>query len=120
MDVDEQSEVAQAQNVEAMPTFKFFRDGQKGEEDVVGADFKDLEAKVRKLAGKWAIRLLCTPDQYPQPQHVRTPVCSLAHISKRSIFHLNIQYSIHIYFPGFPFTRSLWAAAFPSQPVYCA
>ena len=52
MDVDEQSEVAQAQNIEAMPTCKFFRDGKKGEEDVVGADLEDLKAKVKKLAGK--------------------------------------------------------------------
>jgi thioredoxin 1 len=52
VDVDEQSEVAQAQNIEAMPTFKFFREGKKGEEDVVGADLDDIKAKVKKLASK--------------------------------------------------------------------
>lgn len=54
VDVDEQSEVAQAQNIEAMPTMKFFRDGKKGEEDVVGADLEDLKKKLKSLTSKWA------------------------------------------------------------------
>jgi len=47
IDVDEVPEVAQELNVRAMPTFMFFKDGQKVDE-VVGANTKALRDTIQK------------------------------------------------------------------------
>jgi thioredoxin 1 len=45
VDVDEAEDVAQAQGIQAMPTFKFFKDGNMVAE-MMGADFDKLVALV--------------------------------------------------------------------------
>ncbi|XP_046576714.1 thioredoxin-like [Haliotis rubra] len=47
VDVDENEETAAVCEVEAMPTFKFYKDGKQVDE-LVGASQVDLEAKVEK------------------------------------------------------------------------
>jgi len=47
LDVDEQSKIAEQQEVRAMPTFLFFKDGKKVDE-VVGANPKALKAGIEK------------------------------------------------------------------------
>lgn len=47
VDVDENADAAEAENVSAMPTFKFFKGGKLVDE-VVGANLKDLTDKVAK------------------------------------------------------------------------
>lgn len=49
VDVDEQSQIAQEVGVRAMPTFVFFKNGEKIE-TIVGADPSKLQAAVTKLA----------------------------------------------------------------------
>lgn len=47
VDVDEVPDVAQELNVRAMPTFMFFKNGEKVDE-VVGANVRALEATIQK------------------------------------------------------------------------
>jgi thiol-disulfide isomerase/thioredoxin len=47
VDVDAEADIAQAQNVEAMPTFKFFQNG-KVVQEVVGADINAIIAACAK------------------------------------------------------------------------
>lgn len=47
VDVDEAEDVAQSQGIQAMPTFKFFKDG-KLVADMMGADFNKLIALVEE------------------------------------------------------------------------
>ena len=47
VDVDEAEDVAQAQGIQAMPTFKFFKDGNMVAE-MMGADFAKLTALVEE------------------------------------------------------------------------
>ena len=47
IDVDDQADVAQAQNVEAMPTFKIFKQGKQVAE-IVGADLAGLTKAVEE------------------------------------------------------------------------
>lgn len=47
MDVDEAEDVAQAQGIQAMPTFKLFKDGVMVGE-LMGADFAKLTALVEE------------------------------------------------------------------------
>jgi len=49
VDVDQAEAIAQAYNITGMPTFLFFKDGQKVDE-LVGANEGQLKAKVTKLA----------------------------------------------------------------------
>ncbi|KAI8320727.1 thioredoxin domain-containing protein [Martensiomyces pterosporus] len=49
VDVDSVSPVAQKCGIRAMPTFHFFKDGQKSDE-LTGANKVGLEAKVKALA----------------------------------------------------------------------
>ena len=48
VDVDENSETAEAQGISAMPTFKFFKDGQEASE-LVGASEQKLKEELQKL-----------------------------------------------------------------------
>ncbi|KAJ6111975.1 thioredoxin trx1 [Penicillium sp. IBT 18751x] len=48
VDVDEQAEIAQELNVNAMPTYVFFKDGQKFSQ-VVGGDMKAVEKNLNDL-----------------------------------------------------------------------
>lgn len=52
--MDELSEVAESEGVQAMPTFKFFKNGAKCCDDVVGGNAAKLEAV---LASFWRIQL---------------------------------------------------------------
>jgi len=49
VDVDENSETAEAYQVAAMPTFKFFKDGIK-EDELTGANVEKLKEKVEKFS----------------------------------------------------------------------
>lgn len=49
VDVDEQSQIAQEVGVRAMPTFVFFKNGEKIE-TVVGADVGKLQAAIAKYS----------------------------------------------------------------------
>lgn len=49
VDVDEQPQIAQEAKVKAMPTFKFYKDGEEIEE-VVGAVPPKLTAAIQKYA----------------------------------------------------------------------
>lgn len=49
VDVDEQSQIAQEVGIRAMPTFVFFKNGEKIE-TVVGADLNKLQAAISKHA----------------------------------------------------------------------
>ena len=50
VDVDEQSQIASEVGIRAMPTFAFFKNGEKIE-TVVGADPSKLQAAISKFAG---------------------------------------------------------------------
>lgn len=50
VDVDEQSQVASEVGIRAMPTFVFFRNGEKIE-TVIGADPSKLQGAITKIAG---------------------------------------------------------------------
>jgi thioredoxin 1 len=50
VDVDENSETAEAWGISAIPTFKFFADGESFGEDLVGASENKLKHKLEKLA----------------------------------------------------------------------
>ena len=50
VDVDQNSETAEDQRISAMPTFKFFKDGQKFDEDLVGADESKLTGIIERLS----------------------------------------------------------------------
>lgn len=50
VDVDEQSQIASEVGIRAMPTFVFFKNGEKIE-TVVGADPSKLQAAISKIAG---------------------------------------------------------------------
>ncbi|KAJ3322254.1 hypothetical protein HDU76_013927, partial [Blyttiomyces sp. JEL0837] len=47
IDVDDLSEVAESVGIRAMPTFQFYKDGQKIGE-IVGADPRKLEEELKK------------------------------------------------------------------------
>ena len=47
--MDELSEVAEAEGVTAMPTFKFYKNGSKAIDDVVGGNPVKLEASLKNL-----------------------------------------------------------------------
>ena len=49
VDVDDQSDIAQMCGVRAMPTFQFFKNGEKVD-DMCGANINGLKEKVSKLA----------------------------------------------------------------------
>ena len=49
VDVDENDETAQACGIEAMPTFQFYKNGEKVHQ-IRGADFEGVKAKVEELA----------------------------------------------------------------------
>jgi thioredoxin 1 len=49
VDVDEVADVAEMAGIRAMPTFHFYKKGQKVGE-VVGADVKQLEEKIKTLS----------------------------------------------------------------------
>jgi thioredoxin 1 len=49
VDVDELSDLAQEYGIRAMPTFMFFKDGEKVDE-LVGANPNALEEKIKKYA----------------------------------------------------------------------
>lgn len=50
VDVDENSETAEAYGISAMPTFKFFKNGIEAERELVGADEAELDEKLQLLA----------------------------------------------------------------------
>ena len=52
IDVDECQDIAEDQDVQAMPTFKFFKDGAVVE-TVVGANENKLKASLLKLKDMW-------------------------------------------------------------------
>lgn len=74
VDVDEQSQIAQEVGIRAMPTFVFFKNGEKIE-TVVGADLTKLQVRTLVQA-----RIL-TPERYPEARFCldRTLVASISH-----------------------------------------
>lgn len=50
VDVDEQAQIASEVGIRAMPTFVFYRNGEKVE-TVIGADPSKLQAAISKFAG---------------------------------------------------------------------
>ena len=48
VDVDENADAAQAAGISCMPTFQFYKDGNKVHE-IQGADFEGLKAKINEL-----------------------------------------------------------------------
>ena len=48
VDIDANSETAESQGISAMPTFKFFKKGEKVGE-VVGADLDKIKVELNKL-----------------------------------------------------------------------
>ena len=49
MDVDELEEMSKEEGIEAMPTFKFYKDGSIAGEEMLGADTDKLEDNLKKL-----------------------------------------------------------------------
>ena len=50
VNVDENSEVVEDENVSAMPTFKFYQNGEENQKlQVVGASVAKIESSVKKL-----------------------------------------------------------------------
>ncbi|XP_002159164.3 thioredoxin [Hydra vulgaris] len=50
VDVDENEETASANEIRAMPTFKFFKDGKEFGKGFAGADEEELENQLNALA----------------------------------------------------------------------